>query len=329
MVNDHNPTGLGGSAYFFPARGPGNIFPFTQAGFAAANAQADAKRIMSFVASGESTALEKYANYCCRSHNVWRQSVPGGGSSFVTVLGMDSPGLGFTHVAGPMCCEHAAIAAGTTAGCGTLKLSNGSSVVFTANGVFPVGGVPITIGSITISPNGTVGVPTQSLLPPVPPVSGVAPQQSTPPAPVLGSAPPVLGVRPQQPPPAVVPPPPVVANIPQRPQPPQSPPPRPAEAYYVVALDREIGLVVATQESIRTRPYCSWTGGGPQPCTGPANVLMTLAGPYASVDEAKADMRARLDCESGHWGAFVRSGNSRFNLQNNLGAADCRSVRRH
>jgi len=97
----------------------------------------------------------------------------------------------------------------------------------------------------------------------------------------------------------------------------------------VVALDREIGLVVATQEALRTRPYCSWTGGGPQPCTGPANVLATFGGPYASVEQAKADMRARLDCESGYWGAFVRHGNGRFNLQNNLSASDCRSVKRH
>lgn len=343
-VASANPTGLGGGTAFHPARGPGNVFPRTDAGFVGAQAQADAKRILSLLASGESTGQEKYENYCCREHTVWRK-----GATLVTVRGMATPGPGFTYEAGPMCCEQAAIRAGTTAGCGTLQLSNGRSVALTANGIFPIGSGPIAVGPITINPTGNVtaapaSAPVAGVGPPVlgvppsppppvhagPHVSGVSPPPP-PPAPVLGGAPPVLGVRPQQPPPVaarppapVAPsPPPAVASI-SRP-----PPPSPAAAYYVVGLDREIGIVVASEEALRTRPYCSWTGGGPQPCTGPANVVVTYGGPYASVDEARADMRARLACENGYRGPFVRHGNGRFWLQNNLGVSDCHSVKQH
>jgi hypothetical protein len=96
--------------------------------------------------------------------------------------------------------------------------------------------------------------------------------------------------------------------------------------YYVFVL-KDIGLVAATPDEVRTRPVCQWTGGGPPPCTNPAIVEGTLGGPYASVDAARADMKTKLDCHRGYWGTFLPMGAGRAWLQNNIGDGDCRSVK--
>jgi len=338
-VAKENPTGLGGSGFFYPARGSGNFFPFTPAGFIDAKARADAKRILAILASGDTTGQESYASYCCRNTTLWRQSLPGGGSSLIPFTGMGSPGPGFQFEAGPMCCEHAAIRAGTTAGCGTLKLSDGNAVAFTANGVFPVGGATITIGGLSITPAGAVlGAPMAAVVPTPAPTPAPAPAPPGPP--VFGVAPqaPPLGPRAGAPATPPAPPRPADARVTSPPAPPRPEtaatrqPMAPAEAYYVYALDHGIGLVIATQETVRTRGYCNWTGGGVHPCPTPASVVRTYGGPYGSVDAARADMRSKLDCERGAWGAFVRTGpamGDRFYLQNNLGVGDCRSVKQH
>jgi hypothetical protein len=91
----------------------------------------------------------------------------------------------------------------------------------------------------------------------------------------------------------------------------------------------DIGVVAATQESVKTRLRCEWAGGGPRPCpqAGPAQVLGTLGGPYPSESAARADMKGKLDCQRGYWGAFIPYGSGRAWLQNNVTTADCRSVK--
>jgi hypothetical protein len=96
--------------------------------------------------------------------------------------------------------------------------------------------------------------------------------------------------------------------------------------YYVFVL-KDIGLVAATPDEVRTRPACQWSGGGPPPCTAPATAIGTLGGPYPSVAAARADMKTKLDCQSGYWGTFLPLGSGRAWLQNNIGGGDCRSVK--
>jgi hypothetical protein len=97
-------------------------------------------------------------------------------------------------------------------------------------------------------------------------------------------------------------------------------------SYYVFVLEN-IGLVLATQDTVRTRPSCDWAGGGPQPCSAPASVVGTLGGPYPTEAAARADMRTKLDCQSGHWGTFINYGTGRAWLQNNITGSDCRSMK--
>jgi hypothetical protein len=101
-----------------------------------------------------------------------------------------------------------------------------------------------------------------------------------------------------------------------------------AGGIYVYILDG-IGVVMARQDVVRTRPRCEWTGGGPRPCPGapPANAVGTLGGPYASEQAAKADMKAKLDCFNGYWGAFINYGSGKAWLQNNITTGDCRTMK--
>ena len=101
-----------------------------------------------------------------------------------------------------------------------------------------------------------------------------------------------------------------------------------ATAVYVYVLDG-IGLVAATQNSVSTRRACEWAGGGPRPCpnSGPARSVGVLGGPYASEGAAKAAMKSKLDCQQGHWGAFINYGSGKAWLQNNITTGDCRSVK--
>ncbi len=97
---------------------------------------------------------------------------------------------------------------------------------------------------------------------------------------------------------------------------------------YVYVLDG-IGVVMARQDVVSTRPHCQWTGGGPRPCPGapPAKAVGVLGGPYASEQAAKADMKAKLDCFNGYWGAFINYGSGKAWLQNNITTGDCRSLK--
>lgn len=95
---------------------------------------------------------------------------------------------------------------------------------------------------------------------------------------------------------------------------------------YVFIL-KDIGLVAATPDEVRTRPRCQWAGGGPPPCTEPAIAEGTLGGPYPSVAAARADMKTKLDCHNGYWGTFLPLGAGRAWLQNNITGADCRSMK--
>jgi hypothetical protein len=122
-VAESNPTGRGGGNFYMPARGSGNVFPQSSAGFTAAHAGADAKRILGFLVSGESTMQEKYENYCCKDSTVWQRRMPDGSVNF-SIRQVRQPGGRFQQVSAPMCCEQAAALAGTTAGCGTFQLSN-------------------------------------------------------------------------------------------------------------------------------------------------------------------------------------------------------------
>ena len=347
-VAESNPTGRGGGNFYMPARGTGNVFPQSSAGFTAAHAGADAKRILGFLVSGESTMQEKYENYCCKDSTVWQRRMPDGSVNFSITGKFGSPGAGFEQVGAPMCCEQAAALAGTAAGCGTFQLSNGALVRFTSQGVVTVGGGTVAIGGLTVTPTGTFGsVAVAPQPPPPPPLGGGGP----PPPPTLG------GGGPPRPPPhvgVVAPPPPILGGGGGLPPPPplggaggrgtvladggrvQPPgpvvPPRvpqvvaAAASYYVFGL-KDIGLVVATQDTVRPRPRCHWAGGGPPPCTQPASVVATLGGPYPTEDAGRADMRTKLDCQRGHWGTFIENGSGKFWLQNNLTGSDCRSVK--
>ena len=156
-VAESNPTGRGGGNFYMPARGTGNVFPQSSAGFTAAHAGADAKRILGFLVSGESTMQEKYENYCCKDSTVWQRRMPDGSVNFSITGKFGNPGAGFEQVGAPMCCEQAAALAGTTAGCGTFQLSNGALVRFTSQGVVTVGGGTVAIGGLTVTPTGTFG----------------------------------------------------------------------------------------------------------------------------------------------------------------------------
>ena len=343
-VAESNPTGRGGGNFYMPARGSGNVFPQSSAGFTAAHAGADAKRILGFLVSGESTMQEKYENYCCKDSTVWQRRMPDGSVNFSITGKFGNPGAGFEQVGAPMCCEQAAALAGTTAGCGTFQLSNGALVRFTSLGVITVGGGTVAIGGLTITPTGTFATPIGA--PTSPPLGGGGP----PPSPPLGG-----GGQPRLPPQVGggQPLPPVLGGGAMPPAPPlggtggrgtvladagRGQPPGPvvatrapqvvaaAASYYVFGL-KDIGLVVATQDTVRTRPRCHWAGGGPPPCTQPASVVATLGGPYPTEDAGRADMRTKLDCQRGHWGTFIENGSGKFWLQNNLTGSDCRSVK--
>jgi hypothetical protein len=101
-----------------------------------------------------------------------------------------------------------------------------------------------------------------------------------------------------------------------------------AAGIYVFVL-ADIGVVAATQETVRTRLRCEWTGGGPRPCpqAGAAQTIGTLGGPYPTENDARADMKTKLDCQRGYWGAFIAYGSGKAWLQNNVSTADCRSVK--
>ncbi|MBK8768236.1 MAG: hypothetical protein IPM01_28080 [Burkholderiaceae bacterium] len=282
-VAESNPTGRGGSNFYMPARGTGNVFPQSSAGFTAAHAGADAKRILGFLVSGESTMQEKYENYCCKDSTVWQRRMPDGSVNFSITGKFGNPGAGFEQVGAPMCCEQAAALAGTTAGCGTFQLSNGALVRFTSLGVTTIGGGTVAIGGLTITPTGTFatlsGAPTPPPLggggpPPSPPLGGggqprLPPQVGggQPPPPVLGGggmppAPPLGGTggrgsvladagRAQPPGPVVAPREPQVVAA--------------AASYYVFGL-KDIGLVVAP----RIRSGLARAATGPAAAHGPA-----------------------------------------------------------
>lgn len=104
---------------------------------------------------------------------------------------------------------------------------------------------------------------------------------------------------------------------------------QPATAGVYVFVLEGIGVVLAREDVVRTRPHCEWNGGGPRPCPGapPAKAIGALGGPYASEGAARADLKTKLDCFNGYWGAFINYGSGKAWLQNNVGTGDCRSVK--
>ena len=93
-----------------------------------------------------------------------------------------------------------------------------------------------------------------------------------------------------------------------------------------------IGVVVTTEAAVKTQFACMYVGGGPPlggPCpnSGPPRVAQTLGGPYPSLSAAKADLKTKLDCFRGYWGDFITIGDKNYYLQNNVGVADCKSVK--
>lgn len=151
-----NPTGLGGSNFYFTARhirGSSAVrFPRTAAGFTEAHAQADAQRLRGFMASADTATGAKYQRYCCNTWSVWRLSRPGEADKLVTQHGYGTPGPGFVQVAGDLCCEDAAVLAGSTSGCGSLTLSTGAIVIFTEDGPKVLGPTAVQLDGITLPP---------------------------------------------------------------------------------------------------------------------------------------------------------------------------------
>lgn len=99
--------------------------------------------------------------------------------------------------------------------------------------------------------------------------------------------------------------------------------------FYAFVLDHGIGLVLASQQTVNSRGYCQWAGGGTAPCPQPAQIIGNLGGPYASVEDGINDLKTKLDCQSGYWGLFIRfgGGDGRAWLQNNVGTNGCRTVK--
>jgi hypothetical protein len=118
-------------------------------------------------------------------------------------------------------------------------------------------------------------------------------------------------------------------ETPLPPAPARVPVPAPAAAPVYAYVLEGIGVVVAPEAIVKTRPHCQWTGGGPRPCPGapPGKIVGVLGGPYASEQAAKADLKTKLDCFNGYWGAFINHGPGTAWLQNNVTTADCRTVK--
>ncbi len=102
----------------------------------------------------------------------------------------------------------------------------------------------------------------------------------------------------------------------------------PTAQLYAFVLDG-IGVVLATPDQVQKTSHCVWNGGGPRPCPGApaAKSLGHVGGPYASEQDARADLKSKLTCFRGHWGTFINIGNGKAWLQNNVGEGDCRSVK--
>jgi hypothetical protein len=101
-----------------------------------------------------------------------------------------------------------------------------------------------------------------------------------------------------------------------------------SEPLFVFNLEG-IGMVIATVKDVAETPACQWTGGGPRPCPGakPAKIASQFGGPYASEAQARADLKSRMECDTGYWGAFARVDGKTPWLQNNVGLADCKVVK--
>lgn len=102
----------------------------------------------------------------------------------------------------------------------------------------------------------------------------------------------------------------------------------PAPVYYAYLLgaDGGIGVVVATEQDAQTRPSCQWAGGGLD-CSHPAAVFQRLGGPYASLAAADADLKAKLSCGTGYWGAYALINSKAYWLQNNVGLEQCKTIK--
>jgi len=87
-----------------------------------------------------------------------------------------------------------------------------------------------------------------------------------------------------------------------------------------------IGVVIATEHDAKPRPSCQWSGGGLD-CTRPAPVFQRIGGPYSSPAQAHSDLKTKLTCGNGYWGAFATIGGKPYWLQNNVTLSDCQSVK--
>ena len=94
------------------------------------------------MASGNTGTQAKYGSYCCAVWSVWSRQQPDGTRSFATVRGHGNPGSGFIQERSSLCCEDAAAFAGSVAGCGLFRLSNGRVVRFTDKGPVSLSGGP-------------------------------------------------------------------------------------------------------------------------------------------------------------------------------------------
>ncbi len=107
---------------------------------------------------------------------------------------------------------------------------------------------------------------------------------------------------------------------------PTPPPTATAVSQYYVYVLAGIGFYIGTESSVKTTQSCRFAGGGLCP-NNPPTIAGVYSGPFSSVSAAKADLKTKLECQSGYWGPQGLYGGKWYWLQNNVGTSDCKSVK--
>jgi hypothetical protein len=106
--------------------------------------------------------------------------------------------------------------------------------------------------------------------------------------------------------------------------------PQPTPSYYVFVLGGNggIGFYLGTVDYVGATASCHFAGGGL--CgrnDGPVTVFQRALGPFSSEAAARSALKQSLTCQTGYWGLRGALDGKSYWLQNNVTAADCKSVK--
>jgi hypothetical protein len=97
---------------------------------------------------------------------------------------------------------------------------------------------------------------------------------------------------------------------------------------YVLGDNGGIGFYLGTDAYVGATASCHFAGGGL--CgrnDGPVTVFKRALGPFLSEAAARSALKQSLTCQTGYWGLHGTLDGKSYWLQNNVTAADCKSVK--